>query len=110
MSFLLPNGKAWTPAKWISMGFFSDAVGHLKDAPHLADEIRFCLDSEVDTIDLRDTNVSILRELQKLVQSVLAENVASQGGKFLQVEYFPLYLRYLHSLDELVSSTVREAE
>lgn len=106
MSFLLPRGITWTPANWVSRGFFDDAVHHLTEAPHLADDVRFSVDAEVDTIDLRMATTEVLQELQVLVQRVLAENLERQGSNFYQSEYFPIYLQHLQSLNEMVGDAL----
>lgn len=110
MGLLLPGDLAWTPATWVARAFCDDAVQNVAEAPHLADDLRFCVDAEVYTVDLRMATNEMLEELQSLVQRVLADNLEHRGTNFVQREYFPIYLQHLRSLSDLVEKALRAAE
>ena len=106
MSFLLPKGVAWTPANWVSRGFFEDAIPHLAEAPSLANDVRFAVEAEVDTIDLSSATATELSELKTLLQKVLVENVERKGSNFFQPEHFPIYLQHIQNLSDLVDGVL----
>lgn len=77
MSIFLPNGSLWGVSNAISTAFFRECLAHLEVAPSLADDIRFCVDAEVDTLDLRGKGPLASSELRELVARALA---AEQGS------------------------------
>jgi hypothetical protein len=99
MSILFSETEAWLASNWISRGFFEDCLPHLSQAPLLAKEIQFCVEAEVDTLDLRDKGLSEIKELQMLVERVIRDNEGSRGQNFHSPEYFPVYLSKLKELE-----------
>jgi hypothetical protein len=102
MSFLLPEGKHWGVANWVSRGFFADAEPFLHEAPSLADDIRFCIQAETDTVDLRLADHAILRELLALVERVIAAARNAGPSSFHNPNAYPVYLQRVEQLRDIV--------
>jgi hypothetical protein len=98
----MPNDKSWLVSNWISFGFFEDCLPHLSKAPHIASKIQFCIDAEVDTLDLRNAEKQHIQELKSLVSLVVQDNHRSQGSNFHSAEFFPVYLAKLQELVTLL--------
>lgn len=104
MSILLPQDEAWLVSNWISFGFFEDCLPYLDGASRIAKEIKFCINAEVDTLDLRNAELSELRELLELISSVILENEVKQGSNFVQPNEFKTYFLKLQNLKNLVEN------
>lgn len=102
MSVLLPHGRVWGVANWVSFGFFNDCLPHLEQVPHLAEDIRFCIDAEVDTLDLREAGRDKLQELRGLVATVLEQSRATGAASFSDPAMHPTYIAKLEELAETV--------
>lgn len=98
MSILFTEDRAWLANNWISRGFFEDCLPHLNHAPLLADDIRFCVDAGVDTLDLRGKSRAEIRELQVLLERVIHQHELSEAPRFHSPEAHPLYLARLKEL------------
>jgi hypothetical protein len=109
MSFLLPRDKHWNVANWVSRGFFEDARAYLEEAPSIADDIRFCIDTDTDTIDLRDASQIVLTQLLILVDKVIAANRSAGATSFHNPEARPTYLQLLEQLRNTVASLAVQA-
>jgi hypothetical protein len=99
MGVLFTETEAWLTNNWISRCFFNDCLPHLPHAPLLAKDIQFCVEAEVDTLDLRDKGLAEIKELQALVERVIRDNERSRGQNFHSPEYFPVYLSKLKELE-----------
>lgn len=106
MSILMPQGKDWLVNNWISRAFLADCLPHLAQVPQLADEIRFCVEAEVDTLDLRGENYQNILDLKILVALVIKDNLLLKGQNFHSPDYFSLYLTKIIELDRLVEKIV----
>ena len=104
MSFLLPQGTHWGVANWVSRGFFTDAEPFLHEAPSLADDIRFCIQAETDTVDLRLADHAVLRELLALAEQVIAATRTSGPSSFHNADAYPVYLQRVEHLRDVVKS------
>ena len=82
MSFLFAGDAHWGVANWASHAFFRDTEPFLAVAPSLAEDIRFCIDSETDTVDLREADAPKIKELIALIDRVIAANRVTQGKNF----------------------------
>lgn len=60
MSFLFAHGRHWSVANWVSRGFFADARAFLVEASTLADDIKFCIETDTDTIDFSNADQTTL--------------------------------------------------
>jgi hypothetical protein len=108
MSVLLPNEGGWLVANWVSRGFFEDCRPHLDRYPAFADDIRFCLDADVDTLDARRRSPEDVAALYRLVLDVLDDNRRKGGAAFGQPEMFPVYLSKLEQLAETLQAYLRD--
>jgi hypothetical protein len=102
MSFLFAHDRHWSVANWVSLGFFADAKAFLAEAPALTDDINFCIETDTDTIDLRNADRTTLSQLLVLVDRVLAANRAAGPSSFHSPEAFPVYLQLLEDLRNTV--------
>jgi len=109
MSFLFANDLNWSVANWVSRGFFADAEGFLEEAPALAEDIKFCIETDTDTIDLRNAERSTLDQLLVLVERVMAANHKDGPTKFHSPEALPVYLRLLGALRSTIASLIGDA-
>lgn len=109
MSFLFANGMTWAVANWVSRGFFVDAEAFLRDAPALADDIKFCVETDTDTVDLRNADHATLGQLLTLVDRVANANRSAGPSSFHSPEAFPTYLSLLEQLRITVSALLSQA-
>ena len=109
MSVLLPNEGAWLVANWVSRGFFEDCRPHLDRYPAFAEDIRFCLDADVDTLDARRRGPEDVAALYRLVLDVIDDNRRKGSVAFGQPEMFPVYLSKLEQLAETLKASVHES-
>jgi hypothetical protein len=109
MSVLLPRDLDWGVANWVSFAFFNDCLPHLEATPHLAHEIRFCLEAEVDTLDLRGAGRAELVELQHLVQRVVANQLSRDPTSFIDHKMHPTYVAKLGQLQAIVDRALAGA-
>lgn len=98
MSFLFAHDKHWSVANWVSQGFFEDAKTFLEEAPALADDVNFCIETDTDTVDLRNADKTTLGQLLVLVDRVVAVNHATGPANFHNPEAFPVYMQLLEDL------------
>src|SRR3954447_16829521 len=98
MSFLFAHDKHWSVANWVSLGFFADAKAFFVEAPALVDDITFCIETDTDTLDLRNADRTTLSQLLILVDRVVAANRTAGPGSFHSPEAFPVYLQLLEDL------------
>lgn len=106
MGFLLPCDQLWSAAHWISRAFFSDAEHFFDRAPLLTEDIKFCIQADLDTVDLRDAELAKLRELSALTEEILAMNRHLRGSNFHHPEWFPVYLEQLERLKGTIEHTL----
>src|SRR5262249_27877062 len=106
MSFLLPRDELWGVANWISLAFFTDAEQFLEQAPLLAEDLKFCRQAGLDTIDLQDADLATLNELNILIERVLTMNRSLRGSNFHEPEWFPVYLSHVERLDKIVKNII----
>ncbi len=109
MSFLFANDFNWAVANWVSRGFFADAAEFLEEAPALAEDIKFCIETDTDTVDLRNADRATLDQLLVLVDRVVAANHNMGPERFHSPEAFPTYLRMLEQLRSTVASLIGDA-
>jgi len=103
MGVLLPNDKHWLPPDWVAMGFFSDSLPYVPEtSPDLAEDIRFCIEAEVDTLDLRSGDRAKVEQLAALVERVFAHRGVLQGNDFHNPECFPFYMKNIEELKGLL--------
>lgn len=107
MSFLLPRGKHWSVANWISHGFFADAQPFLTEAPSIAEDIKFCIATETDTLDLRSADQAALTQLLILVDSIIAATLKAGPSSLFTTDAFSTYVQQLEQLRDIVSELVR---
>jgi hypothetical protein len=98
MSFLFSHDRHWSVANWVSRGFFEDAKTFLDEAPTLADDIKFCIETDTDTVDLRNADRVTLGQLFVLVERVMAANQATGSSSFHDPDAFPVYMQLLEDL------------
>lgn len=101
MSILMPEGVEWLTSSWISRGFFDDAMTLQNIDLRIRNDIRFCLDAEVDTLDLSDVNIIVMKNFSDLVKEVITYRLARKGNDFYLPEYFSLYMSKLEELKNL---------
>ncbi len=106
MSILLPHNFDWTVANWVSFGFFHDSAPHLGSAPRLANDIRFCIEAEVDTLDLRQAGHAELEELARLLELVLEDTRTRGAAGFKEPEMQPVYMEKLGELGATLRGTL----
>ena len=109
MSFLFAQDKNWSVANWASRGFFADARAYLEEAPSLADDITFCIETDTDTIDLRNADQAALSQLLVLADRVIAATRRAGPESFHSPEAFPTYLQLLEQLRDTVVSLIIQA-
>lgn len=102
MSFLFAHDRHWSVANWVSQGFFADAQAFLEEAPAIADDIKFCIETDTDTVNLRNADATALRQLLTLVDRVVAANRIAGPSSFHSSEAFPVYLQLLEDLRNTV--------
>jgi hypothetical protein len=88
------------------MGFFADAAEFLDEAPALAVDIKFCIETDTDTVDLRNAHRATLDQLLVLVDRVSAANHNVEPARFHSPEAFPTYVRMLDQLRSTVASLI----
>ena len=110
MSVLMPNGRDWLVSGWISHGFFEDAASFLADTPRLKDEILFCQNASVDTLDLRKADRAMLEEVGWLTEAVIARNREQRVSNFRDPEHFPVYIEKLEGLRRLIGEALNPDE
>jgi len=110
MSFLFSNDVNWSVANWVSRGFFADAEAFLEDAPALADDIKFCIEADTDTVDLRNADPTALRQLLILIDRVMNTNRRAGPSNFHNPEAFPRYLELLEQLRSTVTALIGEVQ
>ena len=103
----MPNGKDGLVSNWIGNGFFQDCLPHLKESPKLESDIQFCVDAEVDNLDLRAREIQAVLELKSLVSLVIKDNLLSQGNTFSSPDYFPAYLAKIQLLNALIDEIIQ---
>jgi hypothetical protein len=108
MSILLPKDRHWAVSNWIARGFLDDCVPFLHQAPLLRADIQFCIDAELDTLDLESADHHRLQELKELVAAVIEANQAKQGSNFADPGAFPLYMEKLTDLSQLLTLLLRD--
>jgi len=102
MGALLPNNRSWDVANWIARGFFEDARPLISSSGELADDIQFCIDADLDTLDVREYAPELLSEFASVVDRVIALNLERDGSSFADPTAFPVYLAKLRELQSLV--------
>ena len=60
MGALLPDDRSWFAANWVSRGFFEDARRFVAPDSALASDIQYCIDADLDTLDMRDYTAALL--------------------------------------------------
>ncbi|MEM0338004.1 MAG: hypothetical protein QW683_08825 [Candidatus Caldarchaeum sp.] len=108
MSVLLPNQRLWATNQWIARRFFADALQWIDAAPALEGEIRFCVDAEVDTLDLRHADKATLHAFAVLVKKIVDYRNTIGASDFVVRDYFPIYMAKLVELDQLIQATLNE--
>ena len=106
MGALLPNDRSWLAANWVSRGFFEDARRFVARGSVLASDIQFCIDAELDTLDMREYTPALIAEVSSVVDSVIAFNLDQNGSSFQDPTAFPTYLSKLRELQTLVRDVV----
>ncbi len=113
MGILLPNDIAWSPANWVGRGLFSDLVEHGGLPPALLAKTQFCVDAQLDTMDLRGADDATLRALRDALTSVISTTEQRGPAAFQQPEFQPGYLDKLRllaaQLDRLLTPPVATA-
>lgn len=110
MSILLPKGHHWAVSNWIARGFFDDSVPFLQQASRIGADIQFCVDAELDTLDLGSADPARLQELKELVAAVIEANRARQGSNFADPGAFPVYMEKLADLSRTLEFLLRDTE
>lgn len=103
MSVLLPNEQNWLVSNWVSRGFFEDALPYLDQFPSLKNTIQYCVDTEVDTLDLRTSDQDTIREFKGLVNRIVELYKSGHTKSFYEPEYIPIYIDKLHELSDLIN-------
>lgn len=101
MSILMPEGIEWLTNSWISRGFFDDAIILPDIIPKIKNNIRFCIDADVDTLDLRDASIDVMGTFNSMVNKVINYRLLTKGDDFHLPEYFPVYISKLEELRNL---------
>jgi hypothetical protein len=109
MSFLFAHDKHWSVANWVSRGFFADAKAFVVEAPTLAEDITFCVETDTDTIDLRHADQATLSQLLILTDRVVAANRTAGPSSFHSPEAFPVYLQLLEDLRNTLVALIAKA-
>jgi hypothetical protein len=89
MSILMPQEKEWLANNWVSHTFFEDCADHLSKVPQLSRDIQFCLEADVDTLDLRTKDIQIILELKALVALVIKDNLLKKVVISIHQSIFP---------------------
>lgn len=106
MPILFSGARVWNAANWVARAFYGDANASLDDQSPLADQIRFCVNADFDTLDLENANRAELDELAKLVETVVELNERRKGENFAEPSLFPVYLQKLVELRQLVAQII----
>jgi hypothetical protein len=109
MGILLPDDVDWSHANWVGRALFRDLLelGGLPD--HLLLEVRFCVETDLDTLDLRTASIDELRRLRTLVESVYETNVARGPSSFHLPQFHPVYLDKLRMLATQLETLLADA-
>lgn len=110
MSILLPKDRHWAVSNWIARGFFEDCAPFLHQASHIGADIQFCIDAELDTLDLESADHARLQELKGLATAVVEANQARQGSNFADPGAFPVYMEKLADLSRTLDLLLRDTE
>ncbi len=106
MSILLPFDKNWLVSRWISFGFFEDAVKYANPDSLLREKLEFCLKAQVDTFDISDADLSSILECRQIVEQVISDNEETQGKNFQSKDVFPIYMSKLKELEVLLNDII----
>ncbi|OAN40036.1 hypothetical protein A6A03_19410 [Chloroflexus islandicus] len=106
MSVLLPDQRLWATNRWIARQFFADAIQWIDAAPALAGEIRFCLEAELDTLDLRYADRATLQAFAALVKKVVDYRTAMGASDVAEHNDVLVYMSKLMELSQLVQATL----
>src|SRR5579859_3132727 len=98
MAVLMPKEIDWSASQWISRGFFEDALALSDISPKIEKDIRFCVDAGIDTLDLRNVNIDVMRDFNNIVDKVINYRIVIRGNDFHLPEYFPVYMSKLEEL------------
>lgn len=109
MAILLPNGKLWAPAGWVSRAFFDDCM-EIADPDDLFSSFRKDIQEAVDfysfTLSYQDITPDKLSALKKLVDVVIERNEELKGSNFNDPNWHPVYMEKLQELkNELIQVT-----
>jgi len=108
MGALLPAGRHWATNRSITGKFLDDAMLFIDAAPSLESKIKFCVDAELYTLDLRSVDLSVLEEFRSLVGKVIDYRSRVGGSDFYSPDYFPVYMSALTDLGQLVEEARNE--
>lgn len=108
MGALLPNNRSWDVANWVARGFFEDARPLISSSNALGEDVQFCIDADLDTLDLREYEPALLSEFVSVVDKVIAMNVERNGSGFADPAAFPVYLAKLRELQAVVRDVLSE--
>lgn len=106
MGILMRENVHWSPANWVARGLYQDLLEGGGLPPMLAAATQFCVEAELDTLDLRKASEEELRSLRELVERALFATEARGPASFQLPEFHPVYIDKLNDLlgqlDELV--------
>jgi hypothetical protein len=95
-------------ANWVSFGFFHDAQKHLRPGTRLAQDIQFCVDAKVDTLDARAADEATLAELKDMVDRVVMDARAAGSSGFQHPGAYPGYMEKLAALQVEVAAALAD--
>ena len=103
MSVLLPNNRHWAAANWVSYALFGDALAFAEGTQAaFLEDLRFCLDAEVDTLDLRKATASDVASFRTIVERVVEHRRTHAPIDFAQPDMLPVYVQKLEELQALL--------
>jgi len=61
MGVLMPKEIDCSASSWIARGFFDDALALGNTDAKIENDMRFCVNAGVDTLDLRDVAIDVMK-------------------------------------------------
>lgn len=107
---LLPDDRFVSAARWVTRGVLDELAARGDLPPGIADKVRWCLDAQFDTLDLRDAPAEELAQLARVLDAVIADTEARGAASFDQAELFPAFVGKLRELRVLLDPAARRLD
>lgn len=95
---LLPDDRDLEAASWVTRGILDDLAARADLPAFIAEKVRWCLDAQFYSLDLRDAPAADLAALVGPVDDILAETERRGPASFQQPDMFPAYIGKLREL------------